>query len=125
MPQLDVPMFIDQITFFSLIFFMGHVYVNEVLLPNISTVKQYRQYKIVSYDKKGLFYTFFIVNSNSDYSLKLKFMIFDSNNEIKTFKHLLIFLVSFNYKFFKKICKESAKLNDMLTNILVKNSISI
>lgn len=46
MPQLESSMFVDQIAFMSLIFFLSHIYNNEVVLPSISIAKQYRRMKL-------------------------------------------------------------------------------
>ena len=51
MPQLESSMFVDQISFMSLIFFLSHIYNTEVILPNISMAKQYREKKLGAFIK--------------------------------------------------------------------------
>jgi len=125
MPQLDIPMFTDQIFFFSFIFYLGHIYTNEVILPNVSTLKQYRQLKLNSLKKKSKLFSFFILNLTKKQRLLLKSTITTGNIEISNFEYLLVFLSSFNYKSVKKIFKEQVVLNGLIANNSIKQSINI
>jgi hypothetical protein len=118
MPQLDLPMFTDQIFFMSIIFYFGHIYTNEVILPNVSALKQYRQIKFNSLLNKIKTSSFFLFSCNKNQYNVLRSNFFSLNTELTNFNYMLIFLLSFNYKFIR----ESSK-NRFFFNFLVAKKI--
>lgn len=118
MPQLDAPMFTDQIFFMSVIFYLGHIYTNEVILPNISALKQYRQAKLNSLFNKVKTSSIFSSNCQKNEYNKFKLHFSIINKELSNFNYVLTFLVFFNYKQLKKNYKDKVNLNN---SIIKKN----
>lgn len=111
MPQLDSAMFTDQIYFMSIIFYLTHVYGNEVIIPNISAVKQYRNIKLNLFSLKIKNLSFFILFSNLKKNNQLKLNLTNLSKEILGFNYILVFLLSSKYKYLYTLYNDILPIN--------------
>lgn len=110
MPQLDKYIFVNQIIYLSIFFFLIYFYIRGTVIPQVSSLLKYRKKKINSLNNQLQEYTKFKNFVKSVFDKKGKNFILYLTNSI----------YNFNFFYYKSVLKQFKNIyNTFFSNIFV------